>query len=413
MPFYLQVIYEVSEGKRVKEDNVDVLEMVNFAKEGRLKKALQVAKKKPYLVNAIPEQHAWSVLHYAVYYDDISAIEELLKVPNCDIEIKAKADHGNVGAAGMMPIDLAKKYNKSCLKILRKNHEKEEVYEEVTFIELKTDTDSIISDETLYGYIYLAVAFLPQNKLEKIELEQCSFAKMCGIVYDLLQGDHEFVQNAVVACMRPFDRIIADEIKGSKTLHQFQKAMIKVFTFNGHFYKCVNGALRRAAFVVQEHFGGKTNARSPKGNDMTLSMYTLFLQAILLYWEELPKVTVTTYRSVRLPVEHAKRYQPNTAICWLPFSSSSSREKDVAEKLLCSSDDGIPIMFKINNQKESIWSPRDIAQFSWLKTEEEVLHPCGTKFVIRDRKEMPEYIMFEIELVKHIECEQHLPQPMP
>ena len=84
--------------------------MLSAAKHGNFKEALSIIAKKSYLINAIPAGRAWSVLHQAVYHDDIHAIKKLLQYPNCNVKIKAKRQ--KVGIEGITPVELARKLRK-------------------------------------------------------------------------------------------------------------------------------------------------------------------------------------------------------------------------------------------------------------------------------------------------------------
>ena len=136
----------------------------------------------------------------------------------------------------------------------------------------------------------------------------------------------------------------------------------------------------------------------PVGDDLLLSLYSLFLTSILLQWKELKSTQQTTYRGLTLPFDQAKLYCQGTIFHWLPFTSST-RLKDQAEQFLHFNPDAAKALFVIDNSCISLCSPRDIVPFSvngfWFL---EVVHrPCA-KFRVTNVKELANYTEYNIRL---------------
>ena len=82
--------------------------MVYSAKHGKWDIVWEILDTKPHLINCIPSDRAWSVLHQAVWKNDVITVHKLLSYPACDPEIKTKLDKTNDSGIGKKPIDLAK-----------------------------------------------------------------------------------------------------------------------------------------------------------------------------------------------------------------------------------------------------------------------------------------------------------------
>ena len=72
--------------------------MVLASKSGYWDTVWEILNRKPYLVNCIPEERAWAVLHQAVWWKDAIAVKKILAVPGCDSELLTKN--------GLRPLDI-------------------------------------------------------------------------------------------------------------------------------------------------------------------------------------------------------------------------------------------------------------------------------------------------------------------
>ena len=72
--------------------------MVMAAKYGGWDTVWEILNRKPYLVNCIPEERAWAILHQAVWWKDAIAVKKILAVPGCDSELLTKN--------GLRPLDI-------------------------------------------------------------------------------------------------------------------------------------------------------------------------------------------------------------------------------------------------------------------------------------------------------------------
>ena len=89
----------------------DNSKMVLASKDGDWETVWTILNKKPYLVNSIPKERAWAVLHQAVWWKNRKAVEKILNIPGCDSELLTKN--------GLKPLDIA---TTGEIKKLLKNH---------------------------------------------------------------------------------------------------------------------------------------------------------------------------------------------------------------------------------------------------------------------------------------------------
>ena len=109
-----QVISQMFSPKAIEKDNEDAIAMVLAAKTENFPEVFQIMEKKPNIINVIPAELGWSVLHEAVYCDNVDVVKRILSLPNCDTNIKAEWDW-----AGMSPYQQAKKGDKKCQSLLK------------------------------------------------------------------------------------------------------------------------------------------------------------------------------------------------------------------------------------------------------------------------------------------------------
>ena len=73
----------------IDEDNEDIKKACNLAKHGKFDPGVyNILRKKPHLVNFIPEGKGWAIMHHAVYWNYLSVVVRLLEIPSLDLTIK-------------------------------------------------------------------------------------------------------------------------------------------------------------------------------------------------------------------------------------------------------------------------------------------------------------------------------------
>ena len=76
----------------------DDAKMVFASKCGDWETVWTILDKKPYLVNFIPKERAWAILHQAVWWKNQEAVNKILNIPGCDSELLTKN--------GLTPLDI-------------------------------------------------------------------------------------------------------------------------------------------------------------------------------------------------------------------------------------------------------------------------------------------------------------------
>ena len=376
----------MSTKERISRDHEDTSKFVLSAKNGMWNEAFDILESKPYIINAIPQERAWSALHQAVFQDDHDVVEKLLLFETCDSEIKAKRDLNNDGWASMTPLQLAEANSCSCQEVLLHHSQKDSMKTEVTLV--PEDQGSAFLENGI-PYYDLASSFLRHDIVSSMKLEKSTFLYLTKEMYKLLERDWEYVQHTIRECLYPFDMMVADHVAEASSADDLKERLIWIYTCN-RVYKEVNAALRRAS-----------ETEFPVSDDLLLSLYSLFLTAVLLHWTELKRVQATTFRGLTLPEDQANLYQRGTKFHWLPFTSST-REKSQAIQFSFHEDTGLSALFVINNSDVSVWSPRDIVPYSINGPDFlEVVHPSCAKFLVTDVKELSDYTEYHIQLLSN------------
>ncbi|KAJ8298499.1 hypothetical protein KUTeg_025030 [Tegillarca granosa] len=96
-------------------DNKEINDMVLAAKQGNWNHVWSTLDKKPYLVNCIPEQRAWSALHQAIFHGGLEAVQRLVEDYEADITICTKPDKAHAAEPGTDALTLAKELGRKVI----------------------------------------------------------------------------------------------------------------------------------------------------------------------------------------------------------------------------------------------------------------------------------------------------------
>ena len=94
--------------KNIKDDGEDISRMVLSSKLGYWEDVWEILDRKSYIINCIPSERSWGVLHQAAYLGNTEAVMKLLRYPACDPKIRTKQDFRMEHGPGKTPIELAK-----------------------------------------------------------------------------------------------------------------------------------------------------------------------------------------------------------------------------------------------------------------------------------------------------------------
>lgn len=359
----------------IEEDSFIVNETLLYAREGIWLQVLETLgnpnnAKKAYLINVIPEERRWGILHQALYWKDEDILKTLLKFPQCDPTIMTKVYTTETGEKAQDSVaEIATKHKfDAALKIL----------EGRTFATQDTDTflpaysnidkcgKSIIAI-TLAAY---KMTFHPDKvdpNLQVVDVLQSIFQTM-----DTTKA-WEKIRDIIYDCA-----LVVDEFKkigNSRNRAEFYEAFIKVYTDEDtRFYDKLNTALRRQ----------KVANYRPSGNDLALGPFITTFHMILLFWKKLPRERGITYRQVLLSDGDLQRYQEGATFSWAAFVSSALEYDNAINFPTVEGSGDNNVMFKIDNKRDSLWCPRNISEFS-TKEETERLYPIGARFKVNKR----------------------------
>ena len=117
--------------------------MVLASKNGSWSTVWDILDKKPYLVNSIPRERAWGILHHAVWWHNAGAVRKILEIPGCNSELLTKN--------GLRPLDI--ETSGEIKGLLRQHIENKEVSKTSFFlspVELEVPTDGIIPNQLTF-----------------------------------------------------------------------------------------------------------------------------------------------------------------------------------------------------------------------------------------------------------------------
>ena len=341
----------------VDEDARDVSRLVASAKDGQWGNVFRILDHKPKLINCIPEDMAWGVLHQAAWWQNEDAVVKLLyQYPTCDSEIKTKQDLENITGPGKTPEWIAKTLNGGNQKIadlllrFHINQRNERFGGDIPTYITYQEGEKI----DRVGPPLLRLTLASYKKIfHPSKIDQYAPFKM--IMKETFQyevdGLHwEHAMEKICSSIGAFDKGAADFLKKPPADEQrFFARIIKLYSKN-HVYREVNESLRRQSPQIGSSY------YKPIADDLTLGPYTFFLDVLLFYWDDLTKVSAVTYRGANMKDTDVSRYTKGTRFVWLNFvSSSKSREVAIGfvQGYACN------VLFEISNDTPGteFWRP--------------------------------------------------------
>ena len=355
--------------------------MVLSAKKGEWERVWEVLDNKPHLVNCIPSERAWSVLHQAVWHNNVQAVVRILSYPACDTEIRTKQDRKCKSGPGMIPIDLAK------------SQQMKDILQSYRGTDMKSDEAPTMLpvDKMLYALgscIHMTlscnqgVLIPPKWPIEDHNTVHSIPYIMQAIFSHIDVADNWVKTKAKVSLtLQQYSKALGEKLWGESestedTKHQFFGRIIRLYTEDlRKICSVVNQMLRLQDTSISEY--------QPTSLELSLCPYALLLNSILLHWNELKGYTGITYRSCCLTKEQASEYVKGQQFVWLGFSSSSKQQGAFIAANY--SHKASTYDFIIDNGKYNHkWAPRGIARYSAFALEEECLYPFGAKFQVTD-----------------------------
>ena len=284
----------LTEQVRIDEDSWDISKMVLAAKEREFDIALKTISKKPYTLNVIPAERTWSVLHQAVLNDAVEVIEELLEYPNCDANQRTKKHRGDTMFRGITPIRVAEGQELQCLRLVESKSYLQ-VYETPAH---QLENCGIPRKGRMF--LEIGLALLSTDLVDQRDsVHNGNLQHLCNNMYKLIEERWQFVKDVVSKYAHPICIVFCEDIGGATSSDDLKAKLIRCFA-KQWICREVHAAMKRTLSVD-----------CPCGSDIFFAPYTLFLQATLLFWQDLEPVTQTTYTatSAELSGSHCKGYR--------------------------------------------------------------------------------------------------------
>lgn len=344
--------------------------------------------KKSYLINCIPQNRRWGILHQAIFWNNLGVIANLLQFNTCDKNIKTKQGISEIGHDGKMtPEEVAEKFEHTKVKSILDMYPYQ-LHDQlpITFLPLTDGAEDFSLGLLLITLSSYTTAFQPN-------FEACeSFGELLRNIFtriDTSESVWKVIRDAVYESVYVICDQTCTRIKGCERKDQFYTAIINTYTQEDtRLYDHLNTALRRQ----------RNKDYRPTADDLALGPYVLMYQLLLLFWSELHKERRVTYRRMELSAGDLEQYQVGTKFAWMSFVSSSV-ERELAAAFPTSAPSGNkPVVFTIDNSSHSPWQPRDIEKYAAF-VERERVYPAGAKFHVTKRTEKSDETLISLKLL--------------
>ena len=275
-------------------DGESISAMVYSAKQGKWEIVWKILDTKPQLINCIPSDRAWSVLHQAVWQDNIHAVYSLLNYPACDPEIKTKLDKSNDSGIGKKPIDLAN--NEKIKEVLRKAaSKKQKINDEAPTMLPCCKWENYLGECIQMTLSCCRDVLVPKQWSLTDHNSIQSISIITQTIFSYINTGNNWIKTRdnVSLTVQQFCNELGNKLWSRNELvvdskEQFFKRVLKLYTEETRVYSEMNRMLRLQDVSIQGHI---TN-----GSDLSLGPYALLLNSILMYWNVLKRYTGKTYR---------------------------------------------------------------------------------------------------------------------
>ncbi|XP_071146298.1 uncharacterized protein [Mytilus edulis] len=350
----------------IMKDNRDIQYMVNEAKRNRFQRIWTILDEKPYLINIIPENESYSLLHIATLLNNTDAVYKLSNFTSCDVLVKSAPTVKRKNTGGKTPEQLAKNnVIKVYLKTFTEEHMQERFGNTLVFFTTRAKGEK-------YNRLGLPLMLLTMSSYKKTFFGNTSlspsdhFQNLLNYTFQSSKVRLKNVENEVINSLYGFDANSANILRVNTT-RLFYGRIIKLYTGN-HVYMEMNKALKREALFDY-------NTYRPRSSALHFGPYALILDSLLTFWNELIPYTEITYRGVSVNI--SSHYDVNMTFVYLDFVSTTD-DKKIAESFAGSHGS----VLVIDNTHFCAWQPRNIAKYSEFPHEKEYLYPSGAEFLV-------------------------------
>lgn len=373
-------MYSASEKNTIENDAEHIDKLVASAKHGNWENVWKIlgtpeSPKQSRLINVIPENRRWGVLHQAVYWNDKDVLQRLLRFGSCDSEMKAKQCTSECGpTSGMNAREIAEAYKYQEMADIISNHE------------CKLDQQPIPTLLPAKGYsqrqglCLIAITIAAYRKTfhpQPIDKNKSIIVVLRDVFNNIMTSDpiwkevkEKVCDTVYVVCKENYRKI-----KQSKTRDDFFETIIDTYTAEENYmYTYLNTAFRRQRV---KHY-------RPTADDLALGPYAVMYQMLLLFWNKLPRERLTTYRKMLLSAADIAMYQVGKTFIWQSIASSSTILRCAVPFPTCGPEGDKSVIFTIDNSTDNTWQPRNIEKYARYM-EHERTYPAGAKFKVTGR----------------------------
>jgi hypothetical protein len=384
------VISSTTDG--IELETTKVKDLVFAARQGKWETVFSILATDPHLINAIPEDRRWGVLHQAVWWNKQDNMKNLLKLSTCDSRILTKEALSEIGeTSACTPFEIAQKYGYTKIGKLLEEHSikltsGEDVEDLPTFHYQNSDVQLKglgLLKITLASYRQTFCPFTI-NKDKPLSFFMEEIFEYVDTNENWLAVKEKTCDSLYTVC-KPAVKVLKD----AQTKEQFYSKIINVYTNEEtKLYMYLNIALRR-----QEE-----RSYGPTANDLGLGPYILMFHLLLMYWNKLVPEELTTYRKILVKEADCRRYQRGTQFVWLSLVSSSVDLNKAEPWPTCAPSGEHKMTFIIENSTPSRWRPRNIETYAQY-VERERVYPAGAEFIVTDRSEVDGITQVHIKLL--------------
>ncbi|WAQ96007.1 hypothetical protein MAR_028697 [Mya arenaria] len=345
------------------------------------------APRKSYLINVIPENRRWGVIHQAVYWRNHNVMRKILGFKTCDRKAKTKACTSECGdTSRQTPLEVAVSYGYTDIKsIIRKNGKDLNDTPVQTFQLYES-----YNEQWALGLLSVTLAAY-KNSFHPSPIDKTK--NMVSILADVWTSMHQSeerwqtIRDIVADSVYIVCEDNSDRIKASKSLHDFFLSIIQTYTEEENYmYTFLSMALRRQCHT------------NYSGDDLALGPYAVVYQMLLLFWKKVPRENRQTFRKMMLTQQDCDKYQVGTKFVWPSVISSSTNLQSAVPFPTCGASGDRSVIFTIDNSTPSCWKPRNIEKYATYM-EHERTYPAGARFVVTGRTQKNEDIHVALRLL--------------
>lgn len=356
----------------LENESVLINDLVLAAKQGNFKRVWDIigepdSPKKAHLLNCIPDNRRWGVLHQAVFWNDVNILKKILKYEACDADMRAKRCTSECGdTSGMCALEIARAYKYPDMDRILSSHTNNILNQKLPTFQTKLHLGLLSNTIAAYkstfhpGYIspYKSNIEILNDIWKDIESKTARF---------------EAVKKQVCDAMHIVSTKNAEMIMGTTTKENFYKMIVKVYTIEKNYlYNYISMAMRRQTSINYK----------PTGDDLALGPYAVMYQMLLLFWDKITPESGTTYRQMKMIKEDVYMYTEGTVFYWQSVVSSTKDQTNAQSFPTVENVTGDKVvLFIIDNSTKCIWQPKNIEKYASFD-ENERTYPAGAKFKV-------------------------------